>query len=116
MAVKDATISIRRWQGSQHPSMQAIISMMKEQGLRPYMWMNMPNHRYAVRTHNYDKVLYVLDGTVEVTFPDLNQSVRLRVGDRIDIPAGVRHGTIVGRTGAKCVEAGTENRRRRAQR
>jgi len=115
MAVKDATISIRRWQGSQHPSMQTIMGMMKDQGLRPYMWMNKANYRYAVRTHNYDKVLYVLEGTVEVTFPDLNQSVRLRVGDRIDIPAGVRHGTNIGRTGAKCVEASVQNRRRRSR-
>lgn len=105
MSTKVATVAITRWQGSQHPSMSNIMLKMKEGGLRPYMWTNMANHRYAVRSHNYDKVLYVIDGAVEITLPDSNQRVILRSGDRIDIPAGVRHGTIVGSTGAKCVEA-----------
>ena len=114
MAVKDkATVTVTRWQGSQHPTVSAIIRIMKEQELRPYMWTNMPNHRYAVRSHNYDKVLYVLDGIVEVTLPDSNQRVKLRTGDRIDIPAGVRHGTNVGHKGAKCVEASSRTARRR---
>jgi quercetin dioxygenase-like cupin family protein len=86
---------------------------MQEEGLRPYMWMNLPNHRYAVRTHGYDKVLYVIDGTLEVVLPDMNQSVKLRSGDRIDIPAGVRHGTIAGVSGAKCVEAALSRGARR---
>ncbi len=107
------TVSIVRWNNSQHPSMTNIISAMKESGLRPYMWSNMPNHRYAVRSHNYDKVLYVIDGSVEVTLPDNNQRVTLKSGDRIEIPAGVRHGTIVGRKGAKCVEASKRGVRRR---
>ncbi|MEM9953837.1 MAG: cupin domain-containing protein [Chloroflexota bacterium] len=113
MPSKAQTVSIFRWKGSQHPSMMAIVAQMKEDGLRPYMWSNMPNHRYAVRSHNYDKVLYVIDGTVEVTLPDNNQRVTLKGGDRIDIPAGVRHGTIVGRKGAKCVEASKRGARRR---
>lgn len=105
MPSKVQTVSITRWNKSQHPSMSNIIAQMKTDGLRPYMWSNMPNHRYAVRSHNYDKVLYVIDGMVEVTLPDNNQRVKLKAGDRIDIPAAVRHGTIVGRSGAKCVEA-----------
>jgi len=80
---------------------------MKNEGLRPYLWQNAPNHRYAVRSHNYHKVLYVLAGSLEIMLPDSNQRTRLRAGDRIDIPAGVRHGTIVGSTGAQCAEAAT---------
>jgi quercetin dioxygenase-like cupin family protein len=49
--------------------------------------------------------LYVVEGTVEISLPDSNQRMNLRAGDRVDIPAGVRHGTIVGANGAKCVEA-----------
>jgi quercetin dioxygenase-like cupin family protein len=70
----------------------------------------MPNHRYAVRSHGYDKVLYVIEGMVEITLPDVNQRMVLRAGDRIDVPAGVRHGTIVGTSGAKCVEAAVARR------
>lgn len=113
MATRVTTVAITRWQESQHPSMSRIMRLMKNDGLRPYMWVNMPNHRYAIRSHNYAKVLYVIDGTVEFTLPDSNQSVKLRSGDRIDIPAGVRHGTNIGNNGAKCVEAAKRNQRPR---
>jgi quercetin dioxygenase-like cupin family protein len=78
---------------------------MKKEGLRPYMWDNMPNFRYGIRSHGYDKVLYVVEGSLEITLPDSNQRIRLKPGDRVDIPSGVRHGAIVGSSGAKCVEA-----------
>jgi mannose-6-phosphate isomerase-like protein (cupin superfamily) len=105
MATVQTGVRVTRWSGAQHPTMATITRMMQEEGLRPYMWMNMPNHRYAVRSHGYDKVMYVIDGTVEIMLPDSNQLIRLRAGDRVEIKAGVRHGTIVGLGGAKCVEA-----------
>lgn len=112
MATRKSEVTITRWHGSQHPTMTTIIAKMKEEKLRPYMWSNLPNHRYAVRSHNYDKVLFVVDGVVEIMLPDSNQRAKLRAGDRIDIPAGVRHGTNVGSGGAKCVEAGIKKTRR----
>lgn len=105
MALKQATVQVVRWQGNQHPTLSNITRLMQKEGLRPYMWMNMPNHRYAVRSHGYAKVLYVIDGTLEIILPDSNQRSTLRAGDRVEIPAGVRHGTNVGSSGAKCVEA-----------
>jgi len=111
MAIRQKAVQVKRWSGGQHPSLSNITRIMQKENLRPYMWMNMPNHRYAVRSHGYTKVLYVVDGTLEVTLPDFNQSIRLKSGDRIEIPAGVRHGTIVGRSGAKCVEASITKRR-----
>ena len=105
MALTEATVNITRWSGGQHPTLSNITSLMKKDGLRPYMWFNAPNHRYGVRSHGYGKVLYVVDGSVEIILPDSNLKIRLRAGDRIDIPAGVRHSTIVGNSGAKCVEA-----------
>lgn len=114
MPSKTATVTVTRWQGSQHPSKANIMRLVKQERLRPYGWSNNPNHRYAVRSHNYDKVMYVVNGSIEVTLPDSNQRVTLRVGDRIDIPAGIRHGMIVGRSGAECIEA-SQRRARRPQ-
>ncbi len=113
MALRQATVNVIRWSGAQHPSITNVTHMMRKDGLRPYMWMNMPNHRYGIRSHGYNKVLYVIDGLVEITLPDSNQKFRLRAGDRVEIPAGVRHGTIVGNSGAKCVEAAKSGVRRR---
>jgi quercetin dioxygenase-like cupin family protein len=110
MSIKQTTVRVTRWHGGEHPSFSSITRQMKKEGLRPYMWVNMPNHRYGVRTHGYDKVLYVIEGTLEITLPDNNQRVILKAGDRVDVPAGVRHGTIVGTGGAKCVEAAIARR------
>lgn len=100
------TARITRWNDSQHPNRILISNKMKAEGLRPYQWNNAPNHRFAVRSHNYHKVLYVLEGSLEVTLPDQNASYKLRPGDRIDLPAGVRHGLHVGYAGVVCLEAG----------
>jgi quercetin dioxygenase-like cupin family protein len=111
MASKQSAVRVQRWVGGQHPTMTAITKLMQQEGLRPYMWTNMPNHRYAVRSHGFTKVLYVVEGNLELILPDSNERIKLRAGDRADIPVGVRHGTIVGTTGAKCVEASVGQRR-----
>lgn len=105
MNINQAQVRLLRWSGSEHPTFSTITREMKKEGLRPYMWVNMPNHRYGVRSHGYEKVLYVIEGTLEITLPDSNLRLILKAGDRVTIPAGVRHGTIVGLKGAKCVEA-----------
>lgn len=110
MAIEQAAVRVIRWSGGQHPTVSAITRNMQKEGLRPYQWDNAPNHRYAVRSNGYTKVVYVVEGTLELTLPDSNQRVKLRPGDRVEIPAGIRHGSIVGSTGAKCIEAAATRR------
>jgi len=110
MAIEQAAVRVIRWSGGQHPTVSTITRHMQKEGLRPYQWDNAPNYRYAVRSHGYSKVVYVLEGTLELTLPDSNQRVKLRAGDRVEIPAGVRHGSIVGAAGAKCIEAAANQR------
>jgi mannose-6-phosphate isomerase-like protein (cupin superfamily) len=105
MAIEQQAVRIVRWSGGVHPTISVISRTMQGEGLRPYVWENTPNYRYAPRSHGYNKVMYVVEGTLEVTFPDSNQRVKLRSGDRLEIPAGVRHSAIVGAGGARCVEA-----------
>jgi quercetin dioxygenase-like cupin family protein len=110
MATEESAVRVTRWSGGQHPTLSTITRQMQREGLRPYVWDNTPNHRYAVRSHGYTKVMYVVEGVLEVTLPDSNQRVKLRSGDRVEIPAGIRHGAIVGSTGAKCVEAASNRK------
>ncbi len=110
MSIVQKDVKVTRWRGSEHPTFSNITRQMKKEGLRPYMWTNMANHRYGIRSHGYDKVLYVVDGSIELSFPDLGQQLLMRPGDRVDVPAGVRHGTIVGNKGACCVEAAVARR------
>lgn len=109
------SVLITSWQHNQHPTLANISSLMKTQGLNPYVWENPPNHRYATRSHNYDKVLFVVDGSIEIILPDTQQRVILRLGERIDIPSNTRYGVNVGQSGAKCVEATTRTPRVRTR-
>ncbi|MDX2159784.1 MAG: cupin domain-containing protein [bacterium] len=106
MAIEQsAAVRVTRWSGGQHPTLSTITRQMQREQMRPYFWENAPNYRYGARSHGYAKVMYVVEGTIELNFPDTNARLRLRAGDRVEIPAGVRHGAIVGSSGAKCVEA-----------
>lgn len=97
-------VKIVRWRGGQHPTFQTISRLMEKEGLRPYSWWMGPSTRHAVRSHGYNKVLYCIEGAIEVILPDINQRVVLRPGDRIDLPRGVRYALYVGATGARCAE------------
>ncbi|MDZ4768641.1 MAG: cupin domain-containing protein [Chloroflexota bacterium] len=108
MATPQDAVRLIRWTGGQHPTLSNITRQMQREGLRPYAWENTPNQRYAVRSHGFAKIMYVVEGTLEVTFPDSNQRVKMRAGDRIEIPAGVCHSTTVGINGAHCVEASAQ--------
>ncbi len=77
---------------------------MRSEGLRPYVWSNTANFRYPVRSHGYDKILYCLQGAIEVSLPTHKQNITLRAGDRIDLPRGAHYGVIVGPSGTQCIE------------
>ena|SRR5258706_11944155 len=98
-------VKLVRWRGAQHPTLLAITQQMEAEGLRPYSWSNGPNFRIAARSHGYTKVMYCVEGSLELVIPDINQSVILRPGDRLELPAGLRHATIIGPRGARCVES-----------
>jgi quercetin dioxygenase-like cupin family protein len=105
MANKKPSVVVTRWQGGTHPSESVITRLLHKENLRPYMWEAKPNQRQAIHSHNTQTVLYVVEGTLDIILPDDNLQVQLRSGDRIDIPASVRHGTVVGKNGVKCAEA-----------
>ena len=97
-------VKVARWRGGQHPTLDNITRLMTNEGLRTYMWTNTPNFRHPVRSHGYDKTLYCVQGSLELTFPQTKQRVVLRAGDRVELPRGVRYSAIVGPRGAQCLE------------
>jgi quercetin dioxygenase-like cupin family protein len=100
-----SNVTLTRWNNSKHPTSSNITRLMQGEGLRPYRSEFSPNKRHPVRTHGYDTVLYMVDGQVEITLPDINQRIKLRAGDRIHIPAHTRHGSVAGQRGAVLLEA-----------
>ncbi len=78
---------------------------MTDEGLSPYSWSNAPHDIYAAHSHSYNKVLYVVQGSITFGLPELGQQLRLNAGDRLDLPAGVVHEAQVGAQGVACLEA-----------
>ena len=78
---------------------------LRAEGLDPGSWSNGPHDRYGAHDHPYDKVLVVESGSIRFGLPDLDRSVELAVGDRLDLPAQTRHDAVVGGLGVTCLEA-----------
>ena len=74
-----------------------------DEGLSPHSWSNSARYFYQEHSHDYDKVLYCVQGSV--TFHLKDGDVALRPGERIDIPAGTSHSATVGPDGVECTEA-----------
>jgi quercetin dioxygenase-like cupin family protein len=78
---------------------------LRADGLAASTWGNGPGDRYAAHSHGYDKIVVVADGSIDFGLPDDRDRVRLEVGDRLELPAGVRHDALVGPDGVTCLEA-----------
>jgi mannose-6-phosphate isomerase-like protein (cupin superfamily) len=69
----------------------------------PRSWRNGPGDTYAPHVHPQDKVLFCLEGSI--VFHTDAGDLSMDAGDRLDLPAGTRHGATVGPKGCACVEA-----------
>lgn len=85
--------------------MADLADALRAEGLDPGSWSNGPGDVYAPHAHVYDKVLTVARGSIVFGLPDLGTSIALAMGDRLDLPAGTRHGAHVGEAGVTCLEA-----------
>ena len=107
--VNVTSIALTRWSGAQHPTQQAVMARMQAEGLKPYLTNYGPNARDAVRSHGYGKVLYCVEGSIEISLPDLRQTIVLKAGDRLELPRGTRYGVTIGLNGARCLEGAIRN-------
>ena len=93
------------WAGSAAPTQTMLWQFMAEEGLNPYSWSNGPRDIYSAHSHSYDKVIYVVQGSITFGLPELGKKLTLQAGDRLDLPAGVVHDAQVGAQGVICLEA-----------
>ena len=99
------TPHITPWTGSISPTQSTLWRLMTDKGLSPYSWSNGPHDTYAAHSHSYDKVIYVVQGSITFGLPELKQKLTLNAGDRLDLPADILHDAIVGPQGVVCLEA-----------
>ena len=69
-----------------------------------YSWSNGPGDRYAAHTHNFEKVLYCVDGSITFNLENEGRTLELKRGDRMVLPAGTVHSAVVGANGCTCIE------------
>jgi uncharacterized protein YjlB len=96
---------ITPWHDSATPNQATLWQRMLDEGLKPYSWSNGPFDIYSAHSHAYNKVIYVVRGSITFGLPELDQQLALNVGDRLDLPAGILHDAHVGPEGVVCLEA-----------
>ncbi len=96
--------TVTRWAGLEPPDEAAIRARFRAEGLTPYQWANGPGDVYAPHRHAYHKVLYVVAGSIRFVLHP-GGPLDLGPGDRLDLPAGLEHGAVVGAQGVVCLEA-----------
>jgi quercetin dioxygenase-like cupin family protein len=69
-----------------------------------YSWSNGPGDRYVAHHHNYEKVLYCVDGSITFVLENEGERIDLKPGDRMVLPAGTVHSAVVGAAGCTCIE------------
>ncbi len=105
MAQPNQRFNVTRWSKSEPPNLSSVAKQFKAEGYTPYQWNITPNYIHPPRSDKQHKILQVAEGTVIATNLETNQTVTLRVGDRLEIAAGVRYSLKVGTKGATCLEA-----------
>ncbi|HUF00574.1 MAG TPA: cupin domain-containing protein [Anaerolineales bacterium] len=93
------------WADPAAPTQSTLWRLMTGEELRPYSWSNGPFDVYSAHSHSYNKVIYVVQGSITFGLPELGKQLTLKAGDRLDLPAGVVHDAHVGGQGVICLEA-----------
>jgi uncharacterized protein YjlB len=99
------TPQVTPWADPLSPTQSSLWQRMSDEGLSPYSWSNGPHDVYSAHSHSYNKVIYVVQGTITFGLPELGQQLTLKAGDRLDLPAGIVHNATVGAQGVVCLEA-----------
>ncbi len=102
--MKTNVFSVKHWEAASPPTEDLLLRMMEGQGLNPYSWSNEPHDTYSAHKHDYNKVIYVVQGSITFGLPLLKEQVTLNAGDRLEIPAGTVHDAHVGPNGVVCLE------------
>ena len=98
-------LKITPWIEETPPTEEELRNSLIEQELVVFDWSGSPQGILDGHTHGYHKVLLVVSGSIKFEFPTRHKSLNLNPGDRLDLPAGVRHNAVVGADGVKCLEA-----------
>jgi quercetin dioxygenase-like cupin family protein len=96
---------VKRWVGDSPPNEAELLRILDEQRLSGYRWSNSPGDLYGAHSHAFNKIIYVVQGSITFILPEVNQQVTLDPGDRLYLPKEMIHEAVVGQQGVICLEA-----------
>jgi quercetin dioxygenase-like cupin family protein len=85
-------------------SFEDLMARLRTEATGCYSWSNGPGDRYAAHSHNFEKVLYCVDGSITFVLEGDGRRLDLKPGDRMELPAGTVHSAVVGPAGCTCIE------------
>jgi quercetin dioxygenase-like cupin family protein len=103
-----STARVLVWTDARAFSRAEALARLAAEGLHAFPWGNPPDDYYPVHAHAYDKVIYVVTGSIVFGLPGENRRLALHPGDRLELPAGMAHDAVVGPAGVACLEAHRE--------
>lgn len=80
---------VKRWQASQQPALQQIVSFFTMEGLDPIEENYPQGYSPILHQHPFDEVRVVVDG--ELIVDVAGNQLLLRSGDRLEIPSNTKH-------------------------
>jgi quercetin dioxygenase-like cupin family protein len=80
------------------------MSKLRAEASGCYSWSNGAGDRYAAHDHQYEKVLYCVEGSIDFLLEKPARTVRLQAGDHMVLPARTVHSATVGPDGCTCIE------------
>jgi quercetin dioxygenase-like cupin family protein len=84
--------------------LEELRARLGEEAQGVYSWSNGPGDRYPAHAHDYEKVLYCVEGSITFVLEEEGRSVELQPGDRLQLPPDTKHSAVVGSEGCVCIE------------
>lgn len=103
--MKTHIIHIQKWARAAAPTEAELCQQMESEGLEPYKWHSNPQDVFPAHDHPYEKVIMVVSGSITFGFPIDGEPTTLYPGDRLDLPPGIMHNAVAGKSGVVCLEA-----------
>ena len=93
------------WREENPVTEDEIRKRLTAEGLTPTAWSKNPGETQEEQEHPQHTVVYCVKGMIRFNFPAENDYADLMPGDRLDLPPGTNHGTMIGPAGVTCLEA-----------
>jgi quercetin dioxygenase-like cupin family protein len=94
------TARVVLWEGAKPPDEEMIREQLVAEGYQAVRWSSEAATGYPPHAHIYPELLWLVTGSLTVVLTAQARLLELAPGDRLEMPAGVVHGTMAGPEGA----------------